>query len=691
MTGSSSGWGRESSPYHPGEMAVQERAGARDFAERAGRQVIRDHMPDQHRAFFATLSYAFMGNLDEQDRPWASVLSGPVGFLRSPDPRHLLVSALPLWGNPARGLLHIGAPVAFVGVELHTKRRNRLTGKITALHEGGFTFEVDQSFGNCPQYIQTRAPAGTIPTSSSATRALGSRLDARAAEIVRNSDTLFIASASPRAGTDNPVEGVDVNHRGGRPGFVRVEEREGRTVLTFPDFIGNSAFNTLGNIALNPRAGLLVLDFQTGDLITLTGHAEVIWDGSERQGFVGAERLVCVCVEQAVHITAALPWRWTASQASSEVEDTGDWLAVAATEQARTQAGADRRFRVSRVQAESPTVRSLDLEPIDGASVASYDPGQFLPVAVPLAGAKGMVRRTYSLSRMAGSDTYRISVRRESGGSVSTCLHEAEVGTEILAQEPRGSFRLDPDSRRPVLLIGGGIGITPLLAMAEFLAGGTESRLRFPDRPVYLIQAVRNGADHPFRDRLRDLARRRCNLRCVFAYSAPRTQDRHGEDYHVAGRLDRSIFRALLPLDVYEAYLCGPPGFMQATYDALISLGVDDRRIYGETFGPATLRRVTPARPRAPERAPPVAGATVTFARSEKMLLWQPGTTLLDLAEAAGVDAPWSCRLGRCGTCATRLVEGRVTYPKMPEFAAEPGRALICQAEPADATIALDL
>ena len=122
------------------------------------------------------------------------------------------------------------------------------------------------------------------------------------------------------------------------------------------------------------------------------------------------------------------------------------------------------------------------------------------------------MRRTYSLSKAADGDGYRISVRREPGGSVSVFLHETKVGTEILVQAPRGNFRLDPDSRRPVLLIGGGIGITPLLAMAEFLTGGTDDRLRFPDRPVTLIHAVRNGADHPFRDRLRDLARSRGNL-----------------------------------------------------------------------------------------------------------------------------------------------------------------------------------
>ena len=690
MPDTANGWGRETSPYHPGEMAVQERAGARAFAERAGRQVIRDHMPAQHRAFYAALPYVFMGSLDQRGRPWASVLSGDAGFLRSPDPRHLVVSALPLPGDPARGNLRVGAPVAFVGVELHTRRRNRLSGKVESLNDGGFVFRVDQSFGNCPQYIQARAPGETPPPTSPVVRALGSRLDDRSAGIVTRSDTLFIASASPGAGTDDPVEGVDVNHRGGRPGFVRAGTDDAGSVLTFPDFVGNSAFNTLGNIALNPRVGLLFLDFGTGDLVTLTGRAEVIWDGPELRGFVGAERLVRVRVEEAHHLVAALSWRWTAPEPARQIGATGDWAAVAAAGHARTGARTDRRFRIARVRAESPTVRSLDLEPADGGGVAGYEPGQFLPVAVRAPGAEAPSRRTYSLSKAPDGDGYRIGVRREPGGSVSAFLHAAEVGTEILVGAPRGAFHLDPDSRRPVLLIGGGIGITPLLAMAEFLTGGTDDRLRFPERPVTLIHAVRNGADHPFRDRLRDLARGR-GLTCFFAYSDPRAEDRPGEDFQVAGRLGRPQLRALLPLDDYDAYLCGPPAFVQAIYDTLISLGVPDGRIFGETFGPSVLRRAVAFRPCEHGRKPAVAGATVTFLAAGKTALWQPGSTLLDLAEAAGIDAPWSCRAGRCGTCATRLVEGHVTYPDVPEFATEPGQALICRAEPADATVTLDL
>ena len=685
------GWALETSPYHPGETAVQERAGARAFAERMGRQVIRDHMTDQHRTFFAMLPYAFIGSLDGRGRSWASVLSGKPGFLKSPNPRRLVVSALPPVGDPAREGLRFGAPVGFVGVELHTRRRNRLTGRIVTRDGCGFEIAVDQSFGNCPQYIQARAPEAAAPEANALpTRELGSRLNAVATRIVERSDTLFIATASPNAGSDDPVEGADVNHRGGRPGFVRVGSDSSGSVLTFPDFVGNLAFNTLGNIALNPQAGLLFLDFETGDLVTLTGTAEVIWDGAELRSFAGAERLVRVRVDEAWHLPSALPCRWTRATEAPQLLGTGDWRTVAAAVRARAGDAVDRRFRVTKLRDETPTVRVLDLEPVDSGPLQPYEPGQFLPVAVDLPDGQRL-RRTYSLAQTSAGRTYRIGVRHERDGVVSAFLNAAQVGTEIVAQAPRGRFTLDPASHRSVVLIGGGIGVTPLVAMAEHLTGGTESRSRYPDRRVFVVHAVTNGADHPFGDRLRALAQSRANLVCVFAYSAPRPEDRPGDAFHVTGRLDRAVLRSLLPLDDYDIYLCGPPGFMQAVYGALLSLGVADERIRAEAFGPASLRRIA-QEPVEPVSAPAAAypEANVAFANSGKTARWQAGT-LLDLAEATGVEAPWSCRSGRCGTCAATLLSGTVTYPNRPELEPVPGTALICRAQPAGPSVVLAL
>ncbi|XXV04071.1 pyridoxamine 5'-phosphate oxidase family protein [Sorangium sp. So ce1335] len=322
------GWPGGGSPYHPGEMAVQARAGARERAEKAGRRVIRDFMPDQHRELFTRLPFLLVGGLDAQRRPWASILAGRPGFVASPDPRTLAVSARPGAGDPLGAHLVAGAPVGLLGIQLETRRRNRVNGTIVEAGDGGFVVEVGQSFGNCPQYIQAREPVFVRAPEAAAprpARAEGPALSAGAAALVRGADTFFIATAAPAARGGDAIEGADVSHRGGRPGFVRVAEEDGRTVLTSPDFAGNSSFNTLGNLALNPRAGVLFVDFASGGLLSLTGEAEVLWDGPELAAFAGAQRLVRFHVAEGVWIEDAVPLRWSAPVAAPQLASTGTW------------------------------------------------------------------------------------------------------------------------------------------------------------------------------------------------------------------------------------------------------------------------------------------------------------------------------------------------------------------------------
>ncbi|AUX36254.1 MULTISPECIES: pyridoxamine 5'-phosphate oxidase family protein [Sorangium] len=323
------GWPGEGSPYHPGEMAVQERAGVRERAEKAGRRVIRDFMPDQHRELFAKLPLLLVGSLDAQGRPWASLLVGRPGFIASPDPRTLAVNARPLPGDPLAAHLVAGAPVGLLGIQLETRRRNRMNGTIVEAGDGGFVVEVGQSFGNCPQYIQAREPVFVRePGAAAAPPAAqkeGPILSAGAAALIRRADTFFIATAAPAARGGGATEGADVSHRGGKPGFVRVTEEGGRTLLTSPDFAGNSAFNTFGNLALNPHAGLLFVDFASGGVLSLTGEAEVLWDGAELAAFAGAQRLLRFRVAEGVWTDDGVPLRWSAPVAAPQLAATGSW------------------------------------------------------------------------------------------------------------------------------------------------------------------------------------------------------------------------------------------------------------------------------------------------------------------------------------------------------------------------------
>jgi predicted pyridoxine 5'-phosphate oxidase superfamily flavin-nucleotide-binding protein len=309
--------------WHDGERLLQARAGIAQRMAEIGPRVLRDHMPEQHRSFFAQLPFLIAGSLDGEGQPWASVLAAAPGFAHSPDPHHLRIDALPQPNDPLAAALAIGAPVGLLGIEPHTRRRNRMNGTVDALDARGFSVEVGQSFGNCPKYIQAREPVfvGGAPAAGFGPRVHG--LDAKGRRMVRAADTFFIATAHPSAGdAGSRAEGVDVSHRGGRPGFVRLE---GEGTLTVPDFTGNTFFNTLGNIALNPLAGLLFVDFETGDLLQLSVRAEILWDGPEVDAFAGAERLLRMEVLAAQHAAAALPLRFGSASLSPFLEATGRW------------------------------------------------------------------------------------------------------------------------------------------------------------------------------------------------------------------------------------------------------------------------------------------------------------------------------------------------------------------------------
>jgi predicted pyridoxine 5'-phosphate oxidase superfamily flavin-nucleotide-binding protein len=308
----------DANPFHLGEREAQALAGVQPPGAS-----IRSFMPDQHRMFFAQLPLLLAGVADQAGWPVATALASPPGFVSSPDPCVLHIAAVPALADPATSGLWAGVPIGLLGIDLGTRRRNRANGTVTALGMDGITVSVLQSFGNCPQYIQTRdAKDAEEPARSASVECLAG-LDRAAQAIVVGADTFFVASGS--GGRGGEAGGMDVSHRGGRPGFVRVDG----DVLTIPDFRGNRYFNTLGNLLLNPRVGLLFIDFTTGDLLQLQGCAEIVWDGEEVRSFVGAERLWRVRVTAGWRRRAVLPVRWTFRDYAPTTERTGAWNTAA--------------------------------------------------------------------------------------------------------------------------------------------------------------------------------------------------------------------------------------------------------------------------------------------------------------------------------------------------------------------------
>jgi predicted pyridoxine 5'-phosphate oxidase superfamily flavin-nucleotide-binding protein len=294
--------------FHPGELALQQKGGSRAKLAEVGPRVIRDFMPEPHRDFFAELPFIVTGVLYERGQPWASVLAGPPGFIRSPHPQRLRLDSAPPPHDPLASLRE-GEAIGLLGIQPHTRRRNRLNGRVRARDAQGFEVQVGQSFGNCPKYIHPREARYAGPLGHPAELRRLDGLDAGMRALVTGADTFFIASAHPQAARADapPALGVDVSHRGGLPGFVRLA---GERTLVVPDFVGNAFFNTLGNLQLEPRCGLLFIDFARGDLLQVAALASLQWDGPEVAATQGAQRLLRLEVTQTRWATAALPLRW---------------------------------------------------------------------------------------------------------------------------------------------------------------------------------------------------------------------------------------------------------------------------------------------------------------------------------------------------------------------------------------------
>ena len=310
--------------FHAGEKRIHEALGLAGPVEMQGQRVIRSFMPDQHRELFAKLPFLALGLVDESGQPHAGLIPGLPGFISSPDRRTLTVAGQPVEGDPITHLLEDGAPVGTLGIELASRRRNRMNGTLAQVSHDGFAIQVSQSFGNCPQYIQMRDHAFLedrirSPRAASVQRDAGLTDDLR--RRLETTDTFFIASRSASLDKD-PVHGVDMSHRGGQPGFIRVDSRN---CFVFPDFRGNKHFNTFGNILQDARVGILVPDFTNGDMISLTGTAEILWADPEVSAFAGAERLVKVSISSVVHMVDALPMRWTDPIYSKSLRLTGTW------------------------------------------------------------------------------------------------------------------------------------------------------------------------------------------------------------------------------------------------------------------------------------------------------------------------------------------------------------------------------
>lgn len=350
-----------------------------------------------------------------------------------------------------------------------------------------------------------------------------------------------------------------------------------------------------------------------------------------------------------------------------------------------------RTFKVVRKVFEdtSQSTCSFYLVPEDGQPLPSFLPGQFLTfrLEVPTkTGSTEQITRCYSLSDAPHADYYRVSIKRVPQpvgsdvppGRSSNYFHDhIKVGSLLQVRAPSGHFHID-NSDTPIVLIGGGIGITPMLSMLNWCLANQSGR------EVWLFYGVRNSRELVMKSLLETLSSAHTNFHLWVCFSNPLPEDVANRDYRHLGRVDINLLRTQLPLKPYHFYICGPTPMMESLVPALDDWGVPDAHIHFEAFGPATIKRhnttvsVAAARTDAADT-----GIIVNFSLSGKQLPWSPSANnILEFAEANGISVDSGCRAGSCGTCQTTIRSGEVIYCQPPDFDPEPGTCLLCVCTP---------
>jgi len=335
-----------------------------------------------------------------------------------------------------------------------------------------------------------------------------------------------------------------------------------------------------------------------------------------------------------------------------------------------------RKFEIARKAAEADAIASFYLVPHNRTPLPPYKPGQYLTFRFQIPGRAKPLIRCYSLSDAPDGDQYRITVKRlppphePAGlppGLASSFLHDAVSHGHLLdVMAPTGHFFLDEASERPVVLIGGGIGLTPVLAMLNAIARSGRTR------ESWLFYAVHNRRQEVMGEHLREIASGNPNIHVRIAHSRPDQDEQAGRDYDYPGHLTIDVLKRELPSNNFEFYVCGPPPMMSKMIADLRAWQVPEERIHFEAFGAATIQQVGAAKDGAQS-------FEVVFERSGKTLTWRAEAgTILDLAEKNGVAIDYGCRAGNCGTCVTAVRAGEITYLGEPGASAESGTCLTC-------------
>jgi len=593
----------EQSVFHQGELQVQALANEADIAKRNA-TVVSQHIIKGALPFVAQQYMAVISSTDKNQNIWTSVLFGQPGFISAPNDQQILINPQqiikqttdPLWRNIASN-----SQVGLLIIELSTRRRLRVNGNISLLDNGQYQVSVAQAYPNCPKYIQRRQPSLTEKVIAYQTPApqLGEILTNEQQDLISNSDSFFVGSGVAKHHND-------ASYRGGAPGFVSlVNNRQ----LLIPDYKGNSMFNTLGNIQSNPNAGLVFIDFESNKLLQLTGTAEILWDQDDTNNVTGGTKRYWhfnVKHWQETSLPQGLNWTFFDYSPHNPKAKSTDELSLT----------------VADIQQLTDKIKLFRLTSKDGEILPAFEAGSHLPIEVQLPDKSKAIRHYSITSSSHDNRYYEIAVQQEKhGGGGSNYLHEQlSLGHILKAQYPVNEFLLNSSGKHHIL-IAGGIGVTPILAMLRQLSESNES--------YELHYSVKNHHDLAFKAEIERLAGKRAHFYL--------SQSNGGNKLDIASLINTNNRNS-------HVYMCGPIRMINAVKETADRNDWPISHIHYESFGSTSL---------ATDKS-----VEVKLQKSGQVIVIDPKESLLDGLLAAKVDVPFECKRGECGMCITEYVDG---------------------------------
>ena len=609
--------------YHDGELRVQRLARASDEARISG-QMINKAIPSEAIEFILQQTMLVIGSIDPCGQVWASVIFGQAGFLQVQSDQQLQIDVSqtlrciddPLWDNLLRN-----PSVGLLIIELDSRRRLRINGRARKLSTTRYAIDVASAYPNCPKYIQRRQSRKLStamlenPQQRDAIRSTsashGNVLSAAQQLMIANADTFFVASA-------HPAQGVDASHRGGQPGFVQLlNEHE----LRIPDFPGNRMFNTLGNFDSYPHAGLVFINFKHRRLLQLIGQPKILWDLDDPYDNTGGTcRFWQFTVSSWREYTHAVDLDWVFLGYSPQIPEQREYNPYEPVLDSSPEPGLI--LRVEQIDRENELIKSFSLTAVDGGLLPGFQPGAHLQITIkPPDGSR--LRRHYSLlCNSADRSHYEIAVQLQPRGrGGSRYLHERIVEGDVLeSRAPVNNFPMVGNARHSIL-IAGGIGITPILSMLQWLVSNALS--------YEMHYSASSGTTLAFSNRIKCMAGDRVKF-----YNSQVSQKQRMDLQHMLSD----------PKPGTHVYVCGPQRLINSVRETATAASWPAHQIHFESFG---------IEPSADDKA-----IQVHLAKSSKTIVVAADQSILDALLDAGIKAAHNCKRGECGLCATQVLQG---------------------------------